>query len=369
MKEVVDLKKELTDKQRQEILKATLQSISKDFGVHGSQVLGDAKPIPIARMSFGSYAIDDVTGGGNPKGRIIEIYGPESSGKTTVALHAIAEAQKEGGVCVFIDAENALDLEYAQKLGVDVGSLILGQPDSAEECLQIAERWITSGICEMVVIDSVPAMVSRQEINGDIGDNYVGVIARLMSQSLKKLAYACNRSGTNLLFINQIREKVGVVFGNPETTPGGRALKFYATIRLEVRPSEINKTDGVATSRKTKIKVVKNKVAPPFRETFVDIEFGEGISKAGEILDYGTDLGILHKKGSWYWYGEERIGNGRPNSKKALNDNPELKNDLDRLIRSYLNPVDVPTEYVPFEEKVLEKHLLPEDDEEQESQE
>jgi recombination protein RecA len=360
-------KKQLTDKQRQEILKATLQSIAKDFGVHGSQVLGDAKPLPIVRMSFGSYAIDDVTGGGNPKGRIIEIYGPESSGKTTVALHAIAEAQAEGGVCVFIDAENALDLEYAEKLGVDVGALILAQPDSAEDCLQIAERWINSGICEMVVIDSVPAMVSKQELSGDIGDNYVGVIARLMSQSLKKLAYACNRSGTNLLFINQIREKVGVMFGNPETTPGGRALKFYATIRMEVRPSEIMKTEGVATSRKTKIKVVKNKVAPPFRETTVDIEFGEGISKAGEILDYGADLGILHKKGSWYWYGEERIGNGRSNAKQALNENPELKKNLDKLIREYLNPVDAPTEYVPVDEDKLEDVLV--DDETEEVQE
>jgi recombination protein RecA len=353
-------KRDLNDKQRQEILKATLQSISKDFGVHGSQVLGETKPLPIARTSFGSYAIDDVTGGGNPRGRIIEIYGPESSGKTTVALHAIAEAQKEGGVCVFIDAENALDINYAEKLGVNIKDLIVGQPDSAEECLQIAERWINSGICDMVVIDSVPAMVSRQELNGDIGDSYVGVIARLMSQSLKKLAYGCNRSGTNLIFINQIREKVGVMFGNPETTPGGRALKFYATIRLEVRPSEITKTEGVATSRKTKIKVVKNKVAPPFRETTVDIEFGEGISKAGEILDYGVDLGILYKKGSWYWYGEERIGNGRPNSKQALNENPEFKDKLDKLIRSYLNPVDAPTEYIPVDEEKLEEQLVDE---------
>jgi recombination protein RecA len=359
-------KKQLTDKERQDILKATLQSIAKDFGVHGSQVLGEAKPIPIVRMSFGSYAIDDVTGGGNPKGRIIEIYGPESSGKTTVALHAIAEAQREGGVCVFIDAENALDLQYAEKLGVDVGSLILGQPDSAEECLQIAERWINSGICEMVVIDSVPAMVTRQELNGDIGDNNVAGIARLLSGSLKKLAYACNRSGTNLLFINQIREKVGVMFGNPETTPGGRALKFYSTIRLEVRPSEIQKTEGVATSRKTKIKVVKNKVAPPFRETFVDIEFGEGISKAGEILDYGVDLGILYKKGSWFWYGEERIGNGRAGAKQALNDNPELKDKLDKLIREYMNPVDAPTEYIPVEEDKLEEQLVEVESEEQE---
>lgn len=355
------MKKQLTDKERQDILKATLQSIAKDFGIHGSQVLGDTKPLPIPRMSFGSFKIDELTGGGNPKGRIIEIYGPESSGKTTVALHAIAEAQKEGGVCVFIDAENALDISYAEKLGVNIKDLVVAQPDSAEECLQIAERWINSGICDMVVVDSVPAMVSKAEINGDIGDNYIGVIARLMSQALKKLAYGCNRSGTNLIFINQIREKVGVMFGNPETTPGGRALKFYATIRLEVRPSDIQKTEGVATSRKTKIKVVKNKVAPPFREDFVDIEFGEGISKAGEILDYGADLGILQKKGSWYWYGEDRIGNGRPNCKQALNDNPELKDKLDKLIRLYLNPPTEEVEYVPFPEEVLEEHLADED--------
>lgn len=354
------MRKVFDDDKRQKVLEATLQSIAKDFGVHGSQVLGDAKPVKIPRMSFGSYKIDELTGGGNPKGRIIEIYGPESSGKTTVALHAIAEAQKEGGVSVFIDAENALDLNYAKSLGVDVQNLVLAQPDSAEECLQIAERWINSGICDIVVIDSVPAMVPKAEINGDIGDNYVGVLARLMSQALKKLAYACNRTGTSLIFINQIREKVGVMFGNPETTPGGRALKFYCTIRLEVRPSEINKTDGIATSRTTKIKVVKNKVAPPFREGTVDIEFGEGVSKAGEILDYGADLGILHKKGSWYWYGDERIGNGRPICKQVINENRELKEKLDNLIRSYLNPVIDKEEYVPIDEDKLEEHLADE---------
>jgi recombination protein RecA len=355
------LRKVFSDEKRQKIFEATLQSIAKDFGVHGSQVLGDAKAVKIPRMSFGSYTIDEITGGGNPKGRIIEIYGPESSGKTTVALHAIAEAQSEGGVCVFIDAENALDINYAEALGVNIKDLIVAQPDTGEEILQIAERWINSGICDMVVVDSVPAMITKRELDGDIGDNFVGEIARLMSSSLKKLAYACNRSGTNLLFINQIREKVGIMFGNPETTPGGRALKFYSTIRLEVRPSEINKTEGVATSRKTKIKVVKNKVAPPFREAFVDIEFGEGISKAGEILDYGTELGILQKKGSWFWYKELRIGNGRANTKIELNNNPELKYELDQLIRSYLNPViDEEVEYTPVPEEVLEEHLADE---------
>jgi recombination protein RecA len=353
--------KQLDDKQRQAIFQATMQSIAKDFGVHGSQVLGDNKVVAIPRMSFGSYKIDELVGGGNPKGRIIEMYGPESSGKTTVALHAIAEAQKEG-ICVFIDAENALDVGYAEKLGVDVANLVVGQPDSAEEILQIAERWINSGICSMVVIDSVPAMITKRELDGDIGDSFVGEIARLMSGTLKKLAYACNRSGTNLIFINQIREKVGVMFGNPETTPGGRALKFYSTIRLEIRPSEINKTDGEAVSRKTKIKVVKNKVAPPFREGFVDIEFGEGISKAGEVLDYGEDLGILHRKGSWYWYGDLRMDNGRPKAKAYLKSNPELLEELDKKIRLFLNPPELEEEvvYVPLEEEKLEEHLADE---------
>lgn len=354
-------RKMFEDADKQKKFEATMQSIMKDFGVHGSQVLGDNKVVKIPRTSFGSYKIDELTGGGNPKGRIIEIYGPESSGKTTIALHAIAEAQKDG-VAVFIDVENALDPTYAEALGVNMRDLVVAQPDTGEQVLQIAERWINSGICSIVVVDSVPAMVTERELNGDIGDNFVGEIARLMSGGLKKLAYACNRSGTQLVFINQIREKVGVMFGNPETTPGGRALKFYTTIRLEVRPSEINKKEGEAVSRKTKIKVVKNKVAPPFREAFVDIEFGEGISKSGEVLDFGEDLGILHKRGSWYWYGEERIGNGRTACKQALKENPELLKELDELIRSYLNPVlDDVEEYVPVEEGKLEE-VLAEDD-------
>jgi recombination protein RecA len=345
------------DKERQKIFEATMQSIAKDFGVHGSQVLGDNKVVKIPRTSFGSYKIDELTGGGNPKGRIVEIYGPESSGKTTIALHAVAEAQKDG-VAVFIDVENALDPSYAEALGVNMQDLVVAQPDTGEQVLQIAERWINSGICSIVVVDSVPAMVTERELKGEIGDNFVGEIARLMSGGLKKLAYACNRSGTQLIFINQIREKVGVMFGNPETTPGGRALKFYTTIRIEVRPSEINKAEGEAVSRKTKIKIVKNKVAPPFREDFVDIEFGEGISKAGEILDFGEDLGILQKKGSWYWYDDFRIGNGRSTCKQALKDNPELLKELDDKIRSYLNPVlDEEEEYVPVEDSLLEEVL------------
>lgn len=357
------MKKVFQDDAKQKLFEATMQSIAKDFGVHGSQVLGDNKVVKIARNSFGSYKVDELTGGGLPKGRIVEIYGPESSGKTTVALHAIAEVQKEGGLAVFIDAENALDPIYAEALGVNVHDLVVAQPDSAEECLQIAERWINSGICGIVVLDSVPAMVPKAEIKGEIGDNHVGLLARLMSQALRKIAYACNRTGTPMIFINQIREKVGVMFGNPETTPGGRALKFYSTIRLEIRPAEINKKDGEAVSRKTKVKVVKNKVAPPFKEDFVDIEFGEGISKPAEILDYGADLGILQKSGNWYSYKGEKIGNGRENAKKALKSNPDLLAELDDTIRLYMNPPEeAEVEYEPADEEKLEEILADEED-------
>jgi recombination protein RecA len=354
-------KKELTPEERKKLFEATLKSIQKDFGVHGSQVLGETKLVKIPRMSFGSFAIDELVGGGNPKGRIIEIIGPESSGKTTISLHAVAEAQKEG-VVAYIDAEHALDLNYAEALGVDTSSLVLAQPDTAEQCLQIAERWINSGICSLVVVDSVASMIPKAEMEGEIGDNHVGLLARLMSQALRKIAYLCNRSGATIIFINQIREKVGVMFGNPETTPGGRALKFFSTIRLDIRPSEIIKTDGVATSRKTKIKAIKNKVGAPHRETTVDIEFGVGISKAGEILDFGEQLGILHKQGSWYWYGDLRIENGRGKCKEALNNNPELLNELDQKIRLYLSPET--EEYAPATEEELEKTFTDEKEEE-----
>jgi recombination protein RecA len=352
--------KELTPEERKRLFETTLKAVQKDFGVHGSQVLGDAKPVKIPRMSFGSFAIDELVGGGNPKGRIIEIYGPESSGKTTIALHAVAEAQKEG-IAVYIDAEHALDLNYAEALGVDVSSLVLAQPDTGEDCLKIAERWINSGICSIVVVDSVASMIPKAEMEGEIGDNHVGLLARLMSQGLRKIAYLCNRSGTNIIFINQIREKVGVMFGNPETTSGGRALKFYSTIRLDIRSAEIQKTEGVATSRKTKIKAVKNKVGAPHRETTVDIEFGVGISKAGEILDFGEQLGILHKQGHWYWYGDLRIDNGRSKCKEALNSNLELLNELDQKIRTYLNPES--EEYTPTTEEELEKTFTDEKEE------
>lgn len=351
------------DKGSQKTFEATMAKILKEYGLNGSQVLGDAKVQKIPRTSFGSFKIDELTGGGIPKGRILEVYGPESSGKTTVALHAIAEVQAQGGLAVFIDAENALDVVYAQALGVDVANLVVAQPDSAEDCLKIAEIWINSGICGIVVLDSVAAMVTVAELKGEIGDSYVGVLARLMSQGLRKIAYACNRTGTPMIFINQIREKIGVMFGNPETTTGGRALRFYSTIRLEIRPAEIVKKEGEAVSRKTKVKVVKNKVAPPFREDFVDIEFGEGISKAGEILDYGVDLGLIEKSGAWFRY-NGHSWQGRENAKKALKENPELFHELDAVIRSFLNPeeieIEVEAEYIPVAEEELDALLAEE---------
>jgi len=350
------LRKIFEDKEKQRLFEATLQSINKDFGTSGSQILGDNKVDKLPRTSSGSYKIDELVGGGYPDGRIIEIYGEPSSGKSTLSLHFVAEVQKKGKLAVYIDSENALDVNYAKALGVNVEDLVVAQPDSAEDCLQVAERWVNSGLAGCVIVDSVAALVPEAEIKGDIGDNHVGVLARLMSQALRKLAYACNKTGTTMLFVNQTREKIGVLFGNPTTTTGGKALPFYSSIRIEVRPTEITKTEGVATSRKTKIKIVKNKVAPPFREDTIDIEFGEGISKTGEILDYGTELGILQKKGSWYWYGEERIGNGRDACKKILKENDELRNELDRKIRLYLNPES--EDYIPTTKEELEESFI-----------
>jgi len=330
----------------------TMKGIDKDFGMGTCQILGDAKPIPLARFHSGSYRLNDVLGGGYPKGRIIEISGPESSGKTTVALHAIAEAQKFG-YCVFIDAEHALSLEYAAKLGVDVKNLIVAQPDTAEHCLQIAERWIRSGIVSLVVVDSVAAMVPEKELEGDIGDSHVGLLARLMSQALRKLAGITLKTGSTLIFINQLREKVGVMFGNPETTSGGRALKFYASIRLDVRAREVNKKGDEAVSRTTKIEAKKNKTAPPLRSVEVDIEFGEGISKAAEILDIGEEIGVVKKSGAWYSYydenGEEiRVAQGRENAKKFLKENEGVLNYIEsRIIEVYYGGTVV--EEVPFE--------------------
>lgn len=320
---------------------ATLASIEKDFGKGTTFIAGDEKIPNIPRISTGSYKLDLITGGGYPVGRIVEIYGPESSGKTTVMLHAIAEVQKTGKLAVFLDAEHALDLNYARSLGVDTKRLIVSQPDSAEDTLQVAERWIKSGLVGAVVIDSVASLVPKVELEGEIGDNHIGLLARLMSQALRKLAGLANRESVIVFFVNQIREKVGVMFGNPETQSGGRALKFYASIRLDIRPKEIHKKDGENVSRTSKIKTVKNKVAPPFKEADVDIEFGTGISKEGEMLDLGEDLGIVQKNGSWYAFNGTRLGQGRENAKQFLSDNKEVFDEIEKILITYLNPVEV----------------------------
>jgi recombination protein RecA len=284
----------------------------------------------------GSLALDTALGiGGYPRGRIIEVYGPESSGKTTVALHAIAEVQEKGGQAAFIDAEHALDPVYAQKLGVNIEELLLSQPDTGEQALEIAEALVRSGAVDIVVVDSVAALVPKAEIEGDMGDSHVGLQARLMSQALRKLSGAINKSKTIAIFINQIREKVGVMFGNPETTPGGRALKFYSSVRLEVRRAEQLKQGNDVMGNKTRIKVVKNKVAPPFRTAEVDIMYGEGISKEGEIIDLGTELDIVQKSGSWYSYEEERLGQGRENAKQFLKENKDIMLMIQEQIREH----------------------------------
>ncbi|UII57872.1 recombinase RecA [Cytobacillus spongiae] len=313
-----------------------LKQIEKQFGKGSIMKLGEQTETRISTAPSGSLALDAALGvGGYPRGRIIEIYGPESSGKTTVALHAIAEVQATGGQAAFIDAEHALDPVYAQKLGVNIDELLLSQPDTGEQALEIAEALVRSGAVDILVIDSVAALVPKAEIEGEMGDSHVGLQARLMSQALRKLSGAINKSKTIAIFINQIREKVGVMFGNPETTPGGRALKFYSSVRLEVRRAETLKQGNDMVGNKTKIKVVKNKVAPPFRVAEVDIMYGEGISKEGEIIDLGSELDIVQKSGSWYSYNEERLGQGRENAKQFLKENPDIRLEIQKQIREH----------------------------------
>lgn len=321
---------------RQAALDMALKQIEKQFGKGSVMKLGEKTDTKVSTSPSGSLALDTALGiGGYPRGRVIEIYGPESSGKTTVALHAIAEVQANGGQAAFIDAEHALDPVYAQKLGVNIDELLLSQPDTGEQALEIAEALVRSGAIDIIVVDSVAALVPKAEIEGEMGDSHVGLQARLMSQALRKLSGAINKSKTIAIFINQIREKVGVMFGNPETTPGGRALKFYSSVRLEVRRAEALKQGNDMVGNKTKIKVVKNKVAPPFRTAEVDIMYGEGISKEGEIIDMGSDLDIVDKSGSWYSYNGERLGQGRENAKMFLKENPSIRLEIQKKIRDH----------------------------------
>ncbi len=334
---------------RRAALDLALKQIEKQFGKGSIMKLGEASStMNVEVMSSGSLALDIALGiGGFPKGRVIEIYGPESSGKTTVALHAIAEAQRLGGQAAFIDAEHALDPLYAQKLGVNIDELLISQPDTGEQALEIAEALVRSGAVDVIVIDSVAALVPKAEIEGDMGDSHVGLHARLMSQALRKLSGAINKSRTIAIFINQIREKVGVMFGNPETTTGGRALKFYASVRLEVRKAEVLKQGNDMVGNRTKIKVVKNKVAPPFKQAEVDIMFGEGISREGSLVDLGAELEVIQKSGAWYSFAEERLGQGKENVKQFLKEHAEIANQIERLIRektltSVAQPKDAP---------------------------
>jgi recombination protein RecA len=320
-------------------LQLTLDKMDKTYGKGAVMKMGDKVVADVEVIPSGSLGLDIALGvGGYPRGRVIEIYGPESSGKTTLTLHAIAEAQKNGGIAAFIDAEHAFDRFYAQKLGVDIDNLIISQPDNGEQGLEIADNLIRSGAIDIVVIDSVAALTPKSEIEGEMGDSKMGLHARLMSQALRKLTGSISKTNCTVIFINQLREKIGVMFGNPETTTGGNALKFYASVRLDIRRStQIKDTDGNVQGNKTRVKVVKNKVAPPFRTTEFDIMYGEGISKVGEIIDLGVEYEIVKKSGSWFSYGDTKLGQGRDAVKSLLLDNPELFEELDGKIREAIN--------------------------------
>ncbi|HEX7057881.1 MAG TPA: recombinase RecA [Bacilli bacterium] len=319
---------------RRAALEMALRQIEKQFGKGSIMKLGENAHMQVETVPSGSLALDIALGtGGLPRGRIIEIYGPESSGKTTVALHAIAEVQKRGGQAAFIDAEHALDPLYSKNLGVNIDELLLSQPDTGEQALEIAEALVRSGAVDIIVIDSVAALVPKAEIEGEMGDSHVGLQARLMSQALRKLSGAISKSKTIAIFINQLREKVGVMFGNPETTPGGRALKFYSSVRLDVRRVESIKQGNDVVGNRTRIKVVKNKVAPPFKQADIDIMYGEGISREGSIIDIGTELDIVEKSGAWYSFDGERLGQGRENAKQYLKDNPQIADTIEQKIR------------------------------------
>ena len=343
--------------EKKKALEAAMSQIEKQFGKGSVMKLGEFKAMEIEAIPTGALSLDIALGiGGVPRGRIIEVFGPESSGKTTLALHVIAEAQKTGGEAAFIDAEHALDPVYAKKLGVDIDNLIVSQPDTGEQALEITESLIRSGALDVIVVDSVAALVPKAEIDGDMGDTHVALQARLMSQALRKLAGVINKSNSTIIFINQLREKVGVMFGNPETTTGGRALKFYASVRMDIRKVENIKQDGEVVGNRVKVKIVKNKVAPPFREAEFDIVYGKGISKTGNLLDIGINLGIIEKSGSWFGYNGTRIGQGRENAKKYLEDNPEIMKEVEEKVRKNFDKA--------FEKSLGEEEVDPEQDKE-----
>lgn len=336
--------------EKKKALDLALSQIEKNFGKGSVMKLGEYKAMGVEAIPTGALSLDMALGiGGLPRGRIVEIYGPESSGKTTLALHVIAEAQKEGGDVAFIDAEHALDPVYAKKLGVNIDELIVSQPDTGEQALEITESLVRSGALDVIVVDSVAALVPKAEIDGDMGDSHMGLQARLMSQALRKLAGVINKSKTVIIFINQLREKIGVMFGNPETTTGGRALKFYASVRLDIRKIDFIKQDGKVIGNRVRVKIVKNKVAPPFREAEFDIMYGEGISKIGNIFDMAVNLDIIEKSGSWFSYNGNRIGQGRENVKKYLLNNPEILDEVEKKVRDNFTKV--------FEESLGEEQL------------
>ena len=343
--------------EKRKALEMAMSQIEKQFGKGSVMKLGEFKAMEIEAIPTGALSLDIALGiGGVPRGRIIEVFGPESSGKTTLALHIVAEAQKMGGEAAFIDAEHALDPVYAKKLGVDIDNLIVSQPDTGEQALEITESLVRSGALDVIVVDSVAALVPKAEIDGDMGDSHMGLQARLMSQALRKLAGAINKSKTVLIFINQLREKIGVMFGNPETTTGGRALKFYASVRMDIRKVENIKQDGEVKGNRVRVKVIKNKVAPPFREAEFDVVYGQGISKEGNILDMAVNLDIIEKAGSWFSYDGERIGQGRENVKKYLKENPEMLEEVEEKVRANFAKA--------FEQSLGEE--LPNDDDEDE---
>lgn len=345
------------DEEKIKALKTAMDQIEKKFGKGAVMRLGENASMNVEHIKTGSLMLDIALGiGGIPKGRIVEIYGPESSGKTTVALHCVAEAQKAGGTAAFIDVEHALDPVYAEKLGVDIDALLVSQPDSGEQALEIAEALVRSGAIDLLVVDSVAALVTKAEIDGEMGDSHVGQLARLMSQAMRKLAGALSKTGCAAIFINQLREKIGVMYGNPETTPGGRALKFYSSVRIDVRKGEAIKDGSEIIGNNTRVKIVKNKVAPPFKTAEFDILYGKGICHTGEIIDAGVELGILKKSGAWFYYGETRLGQGRDKAKQLFEDNPELAAEIEEKIMSVISQgAEIP----PSEDSEVE--IIPEE--------